>query len=53
MLTLAEVEEGHHGGFLVLRGVALEDFLHHELVLGAELEWDGGVVVGGVSVLLI
>ena len=51
MLALAEVEEGHHGCFFVLRGVAFEDFGDELLVDGVELEGDGGVVFGAVAVL--
>ena len=51
VLTLAEVEEGHDGGLLVLRRVALEDLGDDGLILGVELEGDVGVVVGRVAVL--
>lgn len=51
MLALAEVEQGHDSGLLVLRGVALEDLGNDSLILGVELEGDVGVVVGGVAVL--
>jgi hypothetical protein len=51
VLALAEVEERHHGGFLVLRRVALEDLGDDGLVGGREFEGDVGVVVGGVAVL--
>lgn len=50
-MALAEVEERHHGGFLVLRWVAFEDFADEGFVLGGEFEGDGGVVVRGVAVL--
>ena len=39
-LTLAEVEERHHGRFLVLRGIALEDFGYEFLIDGVEGEGD-------------
>ena len=51
VLALAEVEERHHGRFLVLRRVAFEDLVDQLLVDGVELEGDGRVVVGGVAVL--
>jgi hypothetical protein len=51
VLALAEVEEGHDGGFFVLRRVALEDLGDDGLVGGGELEGHVGVVVGGVAVL--
>ena len=51
VLPLAEVEEGHHGGFFVLRGVAFEDFGDELLVDFVEFEGDGGIVFWGVAVL--
>ena len=50
-LSLAEVEKWHNGGFLVLGWVARQDLFDDGLVLGGELEGDGGVVFGGVAVL--
>lgn len=40
MLALAEIEEGHHGGFFVLGWVALEDLGDEPLVDFIELEGD-------------
>ena len=40
MLPLAEVEERHHRGFFVLRGVAGENFFDEGFVLGVEFEGD-------------
>lgn len=51
MLALAEVQQGHDGGLLVLGGVSLKDLGDELLILGVELEGDVGVVVGCVSVL--
>ena len=51
MLPLTEIEQWHHGGFFVLRRVALEDLGDEVLVDGVEFEGDLGVVVGGVAVL--
>lgn len=51
MLTLAKVEKRHHGGFLVLRRVAFEDFGDEFLVDGIELEGDFRIVLWGISVL--
>ena len=51
VLSLAEVEERHDGGLLVLAGVAGQDFLDKLLILGVELEWNAGVVLGRVAVL--
>lgn len=51
VLALAEIEKGHDGGFFVLGWVALEDFIHELVVLFRELERDGGIVFGSVTVL--
>ena len=51
VLALAEVEKGHHGRLLVLRGVPLQDRVDDSLVLGREREGDAGVVLGGIAVL--
>ena len=51
VLALAEVEQRHDGGLLVLGRVPLEDLGDDGLILGGELEGDVGVVVGGVAVL--
>lgn len=52
VLALAEIEEGHHGGFFVLRGVAFEDLVDELVVDLVEGEGDRGVVIGGVAMLL-
>ena len=52
VLALAEVEDGHDGGLLVLRRVPLQDLRHHLLVGCIELERDVWVVVARVPVLL-
>lgn len=52
VLALAEVEDGHHGGLLVLGRVAGQDLLDHGIVLLAELEGDARIVVGGVAMLV-
>lgn len=51
MLALAEIENWHDGGLLVLRGVALQDLRDELLIFGIELERDIGVVVWRVAVL--
>lgn len=51
MLSLAKIEQGHHGGFLVLWRIAFQDFGDEFLVYGVELEWDRRVVLRTVSVL--
>jgi hypothetical protein len=51
VLTLAEIEDGHDGGLLVLGRITLQDLGNDLLILGVELERDIGVVLGGVSVL--
>lgn len=50
-LTLAEVEEGHHGRFFILRRIAFEDLGDECFILCSELERDRGVVFGRVAVL--
>ena len=44
MLSLPEIQQGHHGSFLVLGRVAFEDFGDEFLVDGIELEGDGGII---------
>lgn len=51
VLALAKVENRHHGGFLVLRRVALEDFGDELLVDGIELKGDFRVILWCISVL--
>lgn len=51
VLALAEVEDGHDGGLLVLRRVPGQDLFDEHIVLLGEFEGDAGVVVGGVAVL--
>lgn len=51
VLALTEVEDGHHGGLLVLWWVARQDLLDHGVVLLIELEGDVRIVISGVAVL--
>lgn len=51
VLALAKVEERHHGGLFVLRGVPGYDLLDELLVLGRELEWDVRIVLRCIAVL--
>lgn len=51
VLSLAQIEQRHDGGLLVLWRVSGEDFLHELLAGSVEFEWDVGVVVGRVTVL--
>lgn len=51
VLALAQVEERHHGRFLVLRRVPLEDLGDELLVDRVESERDRRVVLWAVSVL--
>lgn len=51
MLSLAEIEEGHHGCLLVLWGISLENLIDEFVVLLGELEGNGRVIFGGVTVL--
>ena len=52
MLALAEVEQRHYSGFLVLAGIPRQHFLHELLILGIELEGNVEVVLRSVTVLL-
>lgn len=51
VLALAQIEQRHDGGLLVLAGVAGEDLLDELLILLVELEGYRGIVLGSVSVL--
>lgn len=51
VLTLAQIQQRHDGGLLVLWWVALKDLIDECEVLVGELERDGGVVVRAVAVL--
>lgn len=51
VLPLSEIEQGHHGGLLILRGIPFQDLGNELLVDGVEFEGDGGVIYGGVAVL--
>ena len=51
VLALAEIEEGHYGGFFVLRRVAFKDFGDEFFVDGIKLKWYGWVVDRRISML--
>jgi len=51
VLPLAQVQQGHDGGFFVLAGVSRQHFLDELFILGVEFEGDVEVVFGGVAVL--
>lgn len=51
VLALAKVEKRHHGGFLILWGVALEDFGDELLTDGIEFKGNLRVIVWGISML--
>lgn len=51
VLALAQVEQGHDGGLLVLLGIPLEDLGDDGFILLVEFEGDIGIVVRGISVL--
>ena len=51
MLSLAEIEEGHHSCLLVLRWVPLEDLGDELLVDGIEFERNLRIVIGCITVL--
>jgi hypothetical protein len=51
MLSLSEIQKGHHGCLLVLGRVAFEDLIDELVVLLCELEGNAGIVLGGISML--
>jgi hypothetical protein len=51
VLALAEIEEWHNGGLLVLGRVARDNLLDELLVLRGELEWDVRIVLRCIAVL--
>jgi len=51
MLSLSEVENWHHGGFFVLRGIALEDLFDELIVLLGELERNASIILWRIAVL--
>lgn len=51
VLALAEIEERHDGGLLVVGGVSRDNLLDELLILLSELEGDRRVVLGRVAVL--
>jgi hypothetical protein len=52
-LSLAEIKKGHNGGLLVLRRIALHDFLNSLLVGIIECKRDARIVLSCVAVLKI
>lgn len=51
MLTLSEVEKGHHSSLLVLWRIPFEDLIDELVVLFGELERDTRIVFGAISML--
>jgi hypothetical protein len=51
MLSLSEVQKGHHSCLLVLGRVAFQDLIDELVVLLCELEGDAGIVLRGISML--
>ena len=51
MLSLAQIQKGHHGCLFVLGWVAFQDLIDELVVLLRELEGDAGIVLRGISVL--
>jgi hypothetical protein len=51
VLALSEVEERHHGGLFVLRGVSGEDLLDELFILRREFEGYLEVVFGRIAML--
>jgi hypothetical protein len=51
MLSLSQIEEGHHGRFLVLGRIPRQHLFDELFILRRELEWNGWIVIGGIAVL--
>jgi hypothetical protein len=51
MLSLSEIENGHHGCLLVLWWIPFEDLINELIVLLCKLEGNLSVVFGSVAVL--
>lgn len=51
VLALAEVEQRHNGGLLVLRWVPRDNLLDEFLVLSGEFERNFGIVLGSITML--
>jgi len=51
MLSLSQVQKGHHGCLFVLGRIAFQDLIYELVVLLRELEGNAGVVLRGISVL--
>ena len=51
MLSLSEIEKRHNSSLLVVGRVSRNDLLDELLILGTKLEWNGRVVLWGITVL--
>jgi len=51
MLSLSEIQKGHHSCLFVLGRVAFQDLIDELVVLLCELERDAGIVLRGISML--
>jgi len=51
VLSLSQVQDGHHGGFLVLGGVSAKNLFDELIVLWCELEGNRGIVDRRIAVL--
>jgi hypothetical protein len=51
MLSLSEIQKGHHGCLFVLGRIAFQDLIDELVGLLCELEGDAGVVLRGISML--
>jgi hypothetical protein len=53
VLPLPQVQDGHHGGLLVLGGVSAEDLFDELIVLRRELEGNRGIIDGRIAMLYL
>lgn len=51
MLALAEIEEGHYGGFFILWRITFQDLGDQFVVYVVEFEGNFGVIAGRVAML--
>ncbi len=53
MLSLPQIQKGHHGCLFVLGRIAFQDLIDELVVLLCELEGDASIVLRGISMLEI
>lgn len=51
MLSLSEIQKGHHSCLFILGRVAFQDLIDELVILLCELEGNAGIVLRGISML--